>query len=526
VTDRRNRVKVNWTPTAPIGTGRQASKGGMTMRQWSIPVFVMAVAALCTAPLPAAGAAAASATAAPRPVLALARAGVRGTARPVAASAALGAWIDSVSCARAADCSAGATVVDNSDFSHAAVAEQVKGTWGPVQELAGLPDSGPQTAGSGVSSVSCAAPGDCSAGGFNGLGSTQGGFVAGEEHGTWGKAIAVPGLAQLNTGKDADVESVSCGSPGNCGAAGFYTLAPASAGLTRAFVVTEHDGRWGRAQAVALPVHLKGLSSSIGSVSCASAGTCTAVGGYSSGSVGRAFVVTEKHGKWRPAVRILDHFKGFNWGVSVVSCASAGSCSAAGAYSSGSAGQAFVVTEKHGKWDAAQPVPGLARLNTGKDAQINSLSCGSPGNCSAGGYYSLSPVASGLQDAFVVTEKHGVWGAAEQVPGLARLKTGGITEILSVSCASAGDCSAAGSYGYWKVARGFMVTEKNGWWGKAQPLSVPAGGFGGVSSLSCASAGDCTGGGGWSQAFYLVGDPLVVTEVKGTWTRAHLLTVP
>ena len=41
-------------------------------------------------------------------------------------------------------------------------------------------------------------------------------------------------------------------------------------------------------------------------------------------------------------------------------------------------------------WGAAREMPGTAALNQGGDAQVNSVSCGSPGNCSAGGVYSDS----------------------------------------------------------------------------------------------------------------------------------------
>jgi hypothetical protein len=40
----------------------------------------------------------------------------------------------------------------------------------------------------------------------------------------------------------------------------------------------------------------------------------------------------------------------------------------------------------------------------------------------------------------------GVWGNAEQVPGLAALSQGGSSDLRSVSCGSAGNCSAGGNY--------------------------------------------------------------------------------
>ena len=52
-----------------------------------------------------------------------------------------------------------------------------------------------------------------------------------------------------------------------------------------------------------------------------------------------------------------------------------------------------------GTWHIAQKVPGVAILNKGGNAQIQSVSCGSAGNCSAGGYYTNG---SGHHQAFVV----------------------------------------------------------------------------------------------------------------------------
>src|SRR6266702_3841473 len=63
-----------------------------------------------------------------------------------------------------------------------------------------------------------------------------------------GRAIAVPGLAALNTGRNAEVSSVSCAAPGSCAAAGFYTD---GSGHQQGFVVSERSGLW--RQAIEVP---------------------------------------------------------------------------------------------------------------------------------------------------------------------------------------------------------------------------------------------------------------------------------
>ena len=71
------------------------------------------------------------------------------------------------------------------------------------------------------------------------------------------------------------------------------------------------------------------------------------------------------------------------------------------------------------------------------------MSCASAGNCSAGGTYAAS---SGHLQAFVANEVRGVWRTAQEVPGTAALNAGGGAGVGSVSCAPAGTCSAGGSY--------------------------------------------------------------------------------
>ena len=184
--------------------------------------------------------------------------------------------------------------------------------------------------------------------------------------------------------------------------------------------------------------------------------------------------------------------------VTAMSCASPGDCSAGGSYRDGLFHiQVFVVGQSNGTWGMAEEVPGTAALNKGGSAQVTSVSCASVGNCSAGGFYLNN---SGHAQAFVVSETGGTWGMAEEVPGTVALNKGGTAQVASVSCASVGSCSAGGDYldgsGH---AQAFAVTETNGTWGNAKRVpgtaALNTGGNAEIISVSCASAGKCSAGG-------------------------------
>src|SRR5215831_4561720 len=316
--------------------------------------------------------------------------------------------------------------------------------------------------------------------------------------GGWDKAIEVPGTAALNTGGNAEVSSVSCAAAGGCAAGGDYFD---GSGRRQAFVVTEAGGRWRRAIEVPGTAALNtGGNAEVNSVSCAAAGSCAAGGFYTDGSGHRqAFVVSEAGGRWGTAIDVPGT-AALNTGfatISSVSCAAAGSCAAGGDYFDGSGGQqAFVVTEANGRWRTAIEVPGTAALNTGGDAGVESVSCAPRHGCAAGGFY--ADVGGNLQ-AFVLTEAGGRWRRAIEVPGTAALNTGGNADVVSVSCA-AGSCAAGGLYrDFGGNLQAFVVTEANGRWRKA--IEVPGtaalnkDGEAEVLSVSCAAAGSCTAGG-------------------------------
>src|SRR5258708_5507861 len=189
--------------------------------------------------------------------------------------------------------------------------------------------------------------------------------------------------------------------------------------------------------------------------------------------------------------------------VSVVSCASAGNCAAGGFYLDRSRhSQAWVASQVNGRWGTAIEVPGTAALNADGEAQVSVVSCGSAGNCMAGGAYKSLP---GRFQAWVASPVHGRGGTAIVVPGTAALNGGGNGGVPSVLCSSGGH-RAAGAFPTGGSGHGhfqaWVASQVNGRWGTA--IEVPgtaaldAGGNAGVTSVACASAGNCTAGGDYA----------------------------
>ena len=178
-----------------------------------------------------------------------------------------------------------------------------------------------------------------------------------------------------------------------------------------------------------------------------------------------------------------------------------------------------------GVWSQALELYDLAVLNVGGNAVINTMSCTSAGNCAAGGSYTD---AAGKTQAFVTSEAAFPLQSIE-VPGTATLNAGGNATVNAISCFSAGNCGAGGSYtDAAGNVQGFVVDEVNGVWGTAievvDPSSMPGTGTFGVNSISCTGPRDCTAVGedlatSGNSAGY------AVMETDGTWSNAVELTI-
>jgi LPXTG-motif cell wall-anchored protein len=387
--------------------------------------------------------------------------------------------------------------------------------WSTFEDVAGLvaANTGEEAS---IASVSCTTAGNCSAGGYYHVGEAQQAFVVSQVDGVWGSFEDVPGLVVANTGEEASIYSVSCTSAGNCSAGGSYND---NLGF-QAFVVSQVDGVWGSFENVPglVAANYDGVAM-LQSVSCSSAGNCSAGGSYKYEGTRQVFVVSQVDGAWQsfenvpdlPAANVMGYSSLYS-----VSCTTAGNCSAGGFYLDGSsAQQAFVVSQVDGAWQSFENVPGLAAANTIGVAKISTLSCTSVGNCVAGGQYTNSLGAQ----AFLVSQVNGVWQAFEDVPGLPEGNVGGYSSLFSVSCASAGSCSAVGVYASVSDYRAFVVSRVDGVWRSFEEVSGLAAVNTDVAilaSVSCASAGNCAAG-GYYTSVATVSQAFLVLQVDGVW---------
>ncbi len=357
--------------------------------------------------------------------------------------------------------------------------------------------------------------------------------------GTWGSVQDIPGLAALvripGGLKPSSLSALGCSTLGNCVAVGDYSPPSGTAAL---FVATEVNGTWGDAQPLAgLPAVATGSTPSFASVSCGPPDFCTAVGTYDdTGNSPQAFAVTETGGTWATPATLDASGLGSaeSIGLGDLSCPAAGECTLIGSYTPGTTGAMpapLTADESGGAWRALRPlagVPGLPHSSAVTESGLTSLSCGAPGDCTAGGSYQYATV----QQPFLVSESGHSWGDPQPVPGIATVGSSGPGDnslenlVTSVSCPDASDCAVAGTYFPQPNSAGlfFTLDEAAGAWGQAKALGIPSADSVNAAStafVSCRSAGNCV------IAATAANDPgapssevVTATESGGAWGAA------
>jgi hypothetical protein len=394
--------------------------------------------------------------------------------------------VSAVSCAPSADCAIGGTYDDALGNPQAWVASGHAGTWANATALPGSITTGGGH--SAINGVSCATGNYCVAVGETSTDQlSDRATVAVDLFGTWQQAMLVPGLDSSSS----QALSVSCPSVGNCTVVGWYRDA---SNAQQPFVEDEVNGTWGFFQPVAnLPRINTGLLAELNSVSCRSAGNCTAAGEYTANGTPQAFLVAEVSGTWHPGGPVLFALPPSTGRA--VSCPASGECALTGTSADVSGHtQVYVLGTTTGDLAEFQFPPGTVALNVGGTALDNSVSCASDENCVLVGHYTD---ATGRWQPFIA-EETGTWQNAIVVPGIATLDAGHFSDLQAVSCPSPGNCAASGFYtdasGNEQV---FTTDEVNGTWGSAArpPGQSNQGIFFPQSHVSCWSAGNCVSGG-------------------------------
>ena len=464
---------------------------------------------------------------------------------PDITSAATGRFA-SVSCASAGHCTAVGKFKNAGGGQEAFTMTSTSGVWGqatPAVFATGVQRTVPDAE---FLSVSCVSAGNCTAvGRFRNVGNFREAFTMTSTGGVWGQATPAvfAGGVQFSAPNDY-LQRVSCSSAGNCTAVGYFKNAASG---TEAFTMTSTGGVWGQAAPAVFAngVQYSTPNGNLYSVSCASAGNCTAVGYFNNAAGSKeAFSMTSTGGAWGQAVPAVFAngvqnsvpFDYLNW----VSCSSAGNCTAAGRYRDVNGNtQAFTMTSTGGTWGQVTPIVFANGVQSASPAAyMNSVTCVSAGNCVAVGQFKSS---STYFEAFILTSVGGVWGDATPVTFPSGVRNAAMSDSLdSVSCATAGNCSAVGSY---KNAAGgteaFTMTATDGVWGQPTP-AVFASGVQNASQndsftwVSCASAGNCAAVGtfknatGGSEAFTMTqvdNTPAsTTTEASTTTTEASTTT--
>ena len=258
-------------------------------------------------------------------------------------------------------------------------------------------------------------------------------------------------------------------------------------------------------------------------VSCTSAGNCVGVGRYTDSSdQGQAMAATETDGTFGQATEVSAPAN-TEPELFGVSCTSAGNCVSVGTYG----GLAMEVTETGGAFGQATEVSAPSNAFSDSMAVLNGVSCPSAGNCVAVGSYLDS---SGLTQAMEATETGGTFAQATEVTAPSNVGSDPGAQLFGVSCTSPGNCVGVGRYlDSSGDLQAVEATETGGTFEQATEVTAPSDAASDPEAqlfgVSCTSAGNCVGVGNYRDSS-LDFQAMEVTETGGTFGQATEVTAP
>jgi hypothetical protein len=316
-----------------------------------------------------------------------------------------------------------------------------------------------------------------------------------------GTSWAVQQAANQPGAMFSDLYGVSCTSPAACMAVGYYELPDYALGALAEV--------WNGATWKLVPVP-KAAATLLFAVSCTSPGACTAVGlraGARAGSLltlaevwnGKAWAIQHTPDPPPSPHPAYDELTG-------VSCSSPSACTAVGWYFTASGVEQTALAERwNGTAWALQQVPDPAHALSTIPIGV---SCPTASDCTAVGSYDTAGQHYSTFDWTLAERWNGTSWAIQATPKPA----GNGRTLVGVSCVSPGNCTAVG---YYRNTSKVFVPLADAWNGKTwavQPTPLPAGSTGGVlQGVSCASPTACTAAGFY---FTAAGNTLTLAEAR------------
>ncbi len=386
-------------------------------------------------------------------------------------------------------------------------------SWSAVN--APLPANAVAGQGLTLSSTACPADGWCVAVGdyLAQFGGTyyEAGLITTESGGTW-SASQSPMPANAALDPQAFLQSVTCSAVGSCVAVGRYLD---SSGATQGLVEQLSNGLWTPIES-ALPAGALIAGSNayaqLSAVACPSAGSCTAAGLYStSAGSEQAFVDTEVGGNWVPQAPALPVGATGSQFVALA-CPAVGSCVATGTDVIGGSQPGFAEVLSGGVWTAAVlPLPaGTSPMASIANNDL-SVACPTTSTCVVAG-----TTFDGSYEGLLDTLSGGTWSASAAPTPAAVASTD--VQLTSVACTDASDCTATGLVLVSGVEQGLLETLAAGTWSATAaptPAGTPAGADIEVLDVACPAAGTCVAD-GQSDASGTV-NPLFWNLSAGSW---------
>jgi hypothetical protein len=355
------------------------------------------------------------------------------------------ARLEQVSCSAPGYCAAIGMYEDSRGEYQAMAVSELAGSWASASEV-GLPEGAEQRS-LGIerlfSSISCSGPVDCAAVGqyYEGGNEKRRAMFATSVNGVWQSGATRAQLPEPTAEEPgANLTSVSCWAPGSCSAVGYYK--PLATPTTwRALVIGENGGAWTAASQPPLPAGRRVEQDELVSVICFGPGNCDATGALRDEVYAYGMAARERNGVWQQGVELVPP-PGTPYeltaDLSQLACSGEEACVAAGYRGKE---ETLLTAFSAGKWGSEELllIPGSPER---PESKIAGIACTPAAFCTAIGEYEEP---GEVRRSMLVIANAGVWNTSPSGVTLPPDATAG-GSLNAISCSAGGNCDAVGGF--------------------------------------------------------------------------------